>query len=62
MEGQEDQEKVEKKYGDPPRDFRVTWASLPSFWLFPGLPGAPSDYLNKWLAFGTVTEKAYNRV
>ena len=30
-------------WGDPPSCFKAAWSSWPSFWLFPGIPGKPSN-------------------
>jgi hypothetical protein len=47
-EGQADQAEVNaglppRAKENLPRAFRVFWSSWPSFWLFAGLPGTPSN-------------------
>ena len=47
-EGQEDQGTLKALGGVHPSPFTPPWSSCLSFWLFPGLPGAPSNYLYNW--------------
>ena len=44
-EAQEDQGTFKQLGGAPPSSFISTWSSWPSFWLFPGPPDTPSNWL-----------------
>ena len=44
-----------------PSPFTSHWSCWPSFWLFPGLPAAPSNYLNNLSAVQEGHEKEHNR-